>query len=156
MNFSLSKRSRKKWRWIRPPLQPLSLVLVNKLRIWTQPLLRDLSHPLTRMRLCRWTRVVPLFHHISEMTILCMTLTRDISQINIQVSLRNLLGWSRPDPKNMQIKDNTRLGPGNYLSHHLQRKISPLYPCKGLPSPLGHLLIKTNLNTIQTHFFIGK
>ena len=32
-NFSLSKRRLKKWRWIRPPLQPLSLVPVNKLRI---------------------------------------------------------------------------------------------------------------------------
>ena len=55
-------------------------------------------------------------------------------------------------PKNMHIKESTRLGPGTYLSHHLQSKISPLYPCKGLPNPLGPLLIKNNLNTIQTHF----
>ena len=40
-NFSLSKRRLKKWRWIRLPLQILSLVSVNKLRIWTIPL-RDL------------------------------------------------------------------------------------------------------------------
>ena len=43
-----SKRRLKKWKWIRPPLQPLSLVPVNKLRIWTQPLqdLREPNHPL--------------------------------------------------------------------------------------------------------------
>ena len=99
---------------------------------------------------------VHLFHSVSEMITLCMNLPRDISRINIQVSPRNLLRWSRLDPKNMQIKESTRLGPGTYLSHHLQRKISPLCPYKGLPSPLGPLLIKTNLNTIQTHFFIGK
>ena len=81
-----------------------------------------------------------------------LTLTRDMSRINIQVSPRNPHGWSRLDPKNMQIKENTRLGPDTCLNHHLQRKIIPLYPCKGLPSPLGPLLIKTNLNTIQTHF----
>ena len=152
----------------------------------------------------------PLPPRLGDIT-LCMNLTRDISRINIQVSQRNLLGWSRLDPKNMQIKESTRLGPGTYLSHHLQRKISPLYPYKGLPtmvrittqiypnnpnrcvrpepknirtnantrfgpnifpsrhpqwrisplltrkglvSPLS--LLKTNLNTIQTHFFIGK
>ena len=79
-----------------------------------------------------------------------------IPRINIQVSPRNLLGWSQLDPKSMQIKESTRLGPGTYLSHHLQRKISPLHPYKSLPSPLGLLMIKTNLNMIQTHFFIGK
>ena len=59
-------------------------------------------------------------------------------------------------PKNMQIKENTRLGPDTCLSHHHQRRISPLYTYKGLSNPLGPFLIKTNLNTIQTHFFIGK
>ena len=56
--------------------------------------------------------------------------------------------------KNMQIKESTRLGPDTCL--YLQRRISPLYPCKSLQNPLRPLLIKTNLNTIQTHFFIGK
>ena len=126
MNFSLSKRHLKKWRWIRPPLQPLSLVPVNKLRIWTQPL-RELNHPLIRMRLWGWTCMVHPFHHVSEMITPCMILTRDMSQINIQVSPRNPLGWSRPDPKNMQIKESTRLGPATCLSHHLQRRISPVH-----------------------------
>ena len=58
-NFNLSKRCLKKWRWTRPSLRPLSLVPVNKLRIWTQPLLRDLSHPYIRMRLWRWTCMIP-------------------------------------------------------------------------------------------------
>ena len=48
-NFSLSKR-RLKLRWIRPPLLPLSLVLVNSPRTWTQPL-RELNLSLGQMRL---------------------------------------------------------------------------------------------------------
>ena len=96
--------------------------------------------------------MVQLFCLISEMISLCMTMTQDMSWINIQVSPTNPLGWSRLDPNNMQIKESTRLGPDTCLSHHLQRKINPLYTCIGLPSPLGPLLIKTNLNTIQTYF----
>ena len=71
----------------------------------------------------------------------CMILTRDMSQINIQVSLRNSLRWSRLDPKNMQIKESTRLGQDTGLSHHLQRRISPLYICKGLPSSTSVLVL---------------
>ena len=36
------------------------------------------------------------------------------------------------------------------------QRISPLYTYKGLPRHLGPFLIKTNLNTIQIHFFTGK
>ena len=43
-NFILSKRRPKKWRWIILTLQPLSLVPVKKLIIWTLPL-RELNHP---------------------------------------------------------------------------------------------------------------
>ena len=49
---------------------------------------------------------------------------------------------------------NTRLGPDTHL--HFQRKISPLYTNIGLPSPLGLLLIKTNLNMTQILSSIGK
>ena len=59
-------------------------------------------------------------------------------------------------PKNMQIKENTRLGPDTRLSLHLQGKISPLYINIGLPSPLGPILIMTNLNRTQILFSIGK
>ena len=97
--------------------------------------------------------MVSPFRLVSEMISPCMTLTRDMSWINIQVSPTKTLRSSRLDPKNMQIKESTRLGPGTCLSRHLQRKISPLYPCKGLLSPLGPLLIKTNLNTIQSQFY---
>ena len=69
--------------------------------------------------------MVHLSHHVSEMITQCIILTRDMSRINIQVSPRNPLGLSRLDPKNMQIKENTYLS-DTYLSHLLQRRISPL------------------------------
>ena len=59
--------------------------------------------------------MVHLFHHVSELTTLCMTLTRDISWINIQVSPRNLLGWSRLDPKKHADKRKHKVG-SRYLS----------------------------------------
>ena len=61
---------------------------------------------------------------------------------------------SRVVHKKMLIKENTRLVPDTHL--HLQRKISPLYTNIGLPSPLGLLLIKTNLNMTQVLFSMGK
>ena len=59
-------------------------------------------------------------------------------------------------PKKHADNTNTRLGPDTHLSPHLQGKISPLYTNIGLPSPLGPFLIKTNLNTTQILFSIGK
>ena len=61
---------------------------------------------------------------------------------------------ARQKKQNMQIKENTRLGLDTHL--HLQRKISSLYTNIGLPSPLGLLVIKTNLNMTQILSSIGK
>ena len=61
---------------------------------------------------------------------------------------------SRPKKHADRIKHKVRSR--YHMCLHLQRRISPLHPDTGLQSPLGLILIKTNLNTIQTHLIIGK
>ena len=48
--------------------------------------------------------------------------------------------YVHPEPKNIRTNTNTRFGPNIFLSHHPQRRISPLLTRKGLLSPLGPLL----------------
>ena len=72
------------------------------------------------------------------------------------LSLTNPNRFVQLEPKSMRTRENMKFGLNVWLSLHLQRRISPLFICKGLLSPKGPLLSKTNNNMIQTHFFTGK
>ena len=54
------------------------------------------------------------------------------------------------DPRNTRTKRNTRFGENIFHSLHLQRRISPLPLLKGLLSPKGLLLSKTNNKKTQS------
>ena len=62
--FQSVKKTSKEVEVDQTSILPLSLVPVNKLRIWTQPLLRELNHPLIWMRLWRWTCMVHPVHFV--------------------------------------------------------------------------------------------
>ena len=80
-------------------------------------------------------------------------LVQDLHRTNTLMNPTNL-GCHLPNPKNMLTRVNINLGPDMY--HLPQRKISPLWLNTGFLSPLGLILIKTNLNMIQTPLIIGK
>ena len=89
--------------------------------------------------------MVHLFHHISEMITPCMILTRDMSRIIIQVSLRNPLRLSRLDPKKHADKRKHKVR-SRYLSQsssskedkssvHIQRSSKPSRALSDLDQP---------------------
>ena len=84
-----------------------------------------------------------------------MTLTRDTHQISIQVYPMNPTQMASARSKQHADKRKHKVR-SRYMYLHLQRRISTLYTDTGLISLLRLILIKTNLNTIQTHPFIGK
>ena len=84
----------------------------------------DTLPPNTLMRPWSWTRMVHFF--LLGLEMLCPN-TTPLWIIN-QTSLNNPNRCAWLGLKNMRTSINTRLGPSIFLSLHLQRRISPLFP----------------------------
>ena len=79
------------------------------------------------------------------------------TRITIPNTPNNIKGCVLPEPRNTRTKRNTRFRQNTFHSLQLQKRISPLSLLKGLLSPKGLLLSKTNNNKIiQTQSFTGR
>ena len=147
-----------KRRWIRPPLQLQKLDLVNRSDPNIQPNIRtsDHSHAQPMETDFCGPSLPPRFGQSvqSEHGSKHSDLHSEQSDPHSEHSEQQ--GCVLLEPKNTQTKRNTRFGQNTFHSLHLQRRISPQPLLKGLLSPKGLLLSKTNNKIIQTQSFTGR